>query len=89
MLFILRIVTTFYYPVMNIYALELFPLRIRGTGIGLLETLGALSSLTSQYVLKSVSYAKIDPMIVLMLISVIGTLSICFLPETLDQPLKD
>ena len=87
--FVLRIITTFYYPILNVYNVEVFPLRARSSGLGISHTFGAAGEISCQYILLFLKHTPINPIWALILVSIFGVLSICLLPETLNKPLED
>ena len=60
---------------------------MRGIGFGMSSAFGALASISSQFVLSSISKTKINPMIIFSGVSVIGLIIISRLPETLNKKL--
>ena len=89
LIFILRIVTTFYYPFMSLTVTELFPLRVRSMGFGISGAFGATAASTSQFLLLSLRHTVVDPFLFLIGICLLGVLGVCMVPETVGKPLKD
>lgn len=76
-----------YFSVFFLFVTEIYPLPLRGIGFGMSSAFGALASISSQFVLSSISKTKINPMIIFSGVSVIGLIIISRLPETLNKKL--
>lgn len=77
-----------YFSVFFLFLTEIYPLPVRGIGFGMTSVFGALASISSQFILTSISKTKINPMIIFTFISVIGILALFQLPETLHKTLE-
>ena len=85
LIFVARFSLCYYFAIIFLFIAEIFPLPLRGTGLGMVSMGGAMASTSSQYILPYLESKQINPMVMFTVFSMIGAISICFLPETLGK----
>ena len=88
-LLINRFVLCSSWAIFYVYVGELFPTRVRSMGFGWTSAMGTIGSAASPYFRFFSDEIGFNPWIIPGIIGMIGTASICCLPETFGRSLQD
>jgi hypothetical protein len=72
---------------MVIWTTELYPTTVRSAGMGIVFGIGLSGGALSPYVVELAEKMEINPLILIGVIGITGTISAFFLTETKDKPL--
>lgn len=87
-MFLSRFCVSYYYGILFIYVIEIYPEQIRTIGFGSVSALGALGAVCTQKIIQVfISFDK-DPLIYFTIISIFCLYSCSKLPETHGMPLQ-
>ena len=84
-----RFAVSFYFGIFFLYVSETYPLRSRGLGLGFASSIGAVASSSGQFILNELEDRQISPMLLFTVLCICAILTLNFMEETLNIPLKD
>jgi nitrate/nitrite transporter NarK len=88
LLFLSRCCVSYYYGVLFLYIIELYPEQVRSIGFGTVSAAGALGGIGVQKVVSLAQTWKQDPLAYLLIFALLCLYSAFHLPETHGQPLQ-
>lgn len=88
LLFLSRCCVSYYYGVLFLYIIELYPEQVRSIGFGTVSAAGALGGIVVQKVVSLAQIWKQDPLGYLLIFALLCLYSAFHLPETHGHPLQ-
>jgi len=88
LMFASRYCVAYYYGILFIYVVEIYPEKIRTIGFGSVSAIGALGALAMQRVVHFADSNNQTPLIYFIILSFLCMYFACKLPETQGQPLQ-